>query len=162
MKYAGFWRRSLAYMFDILPVTLVMAVLFYFYFGFDEIVQARLQDKGDIEARKSFLQMRNWIRDLSFLIWLGYCFVMEASPMQGTIGKYLLGIKVVDQHGERLSYSRSFLRASTKLASYAALSLGFLWVAFTKQKQGWHDKAAQTFVICKKGSVYENEPFSAE
>ncbi len=147
MNHAGFWKRTIAYLIDILPIVIVVAAVFYTWFGFDEIIQARWRDKGDIEARREFLQMRNWIRDLSFLIWLGYCFVMEASPMQGTIGKYMLGIKVVDQHGERLSYSRSFLRTSSKLASYAALSLGFLWIVFTKQKQGWHDKAAQTFVL---------------
>ena len=28
-----------------------------------------------------------------------------------------------------------------------ALMLGFLWVAFDKRKQGWHDKLAGTVVI---------------
>jgi uncharacterized RDD family membrane protein YckC len=30
--------------------------------------------------------------------------------------------------------------------------LGFIWVAFDKRKQGWHDKIAGTVVIREDGS----------
>ncbi len=32
-------------------------------------------------------------------------------------------------------------------ASTIPLCLGFLWIAFDKRKQGWHDKLAGTVVI---------------
>ncbi|HKF94921.1 MAG TPA: RDD family protein, partial [Gammaproteobacteria bacterium] len=31
------------------------------------------------------------------------------------------------------------------------LGLGFLWIAFDKRKQGWHDKLAATVVVRPKG-----------
>jgi uncharacterized RDD family membrane protein YckC len=33
------------------------------------------------------------------------------------------------------------------LASIIPLFLGFLWIAFDKRKQGWHDKLAGTVVV---------------
>lgn len=89
---------------------------------------------------------------------LGYCLVMEPSPTQGTLGKRLVGIKVVDQHGRRLSFSRALARTTTKLTSYGALGLGFLWIAFTKSRQGWHDQAAKTFVVRGSSADHEQNP----
>ena len=34
-----------------------------------------------------------------------------------------------------------------KLISAIALCLGFLWIAWDREKQGWHDKIADTHVV---------------
>ena len=34
-----------------------------------------------------------------------------------------------------------------KQVSFFALGLGCLWVAFDRNKQGWHDKVAHTYVV---------------
>jgi uncharacterized RDD family membrane protein YckC len=39
MRFAGFWRRVLAYLVDILPITFVVAVVFYTFFGFDRTLK---------------------------------------------------------------------------------------------------------------------------
>jgi len=158
MKCTGFWKRVLAYTIDIIPITLAVATVFYFFFGFDEAIHARFMRMDDLDARVRFLKLRNWVRDLSFLVWLGYCLIMEPSPLQGTFGKRIVGIIVVDRHGRRLSFPRALACTSTKLASYCALGIGFLWIAFNKSKQGWHDKAAKTFVVSRDVANNELNP----
>lgn len=64
-----------------------------------------------------------------------------------TVGKMVCGIKVVTAHNETIGYRRAFLRWIGYLISSLALYLGFLWVAIDRNKQGWHDKIAKTYVI---------------
>ena len=150
-RVAGFWRRLAAYTVDVIPIVLVTASLFYIFFGFDAAIDARFNNPRNIESHIEFLRQRNQIRDLSFLVWLIYSIIMEASPVRGTFGKWLFGIQVVDQDGRQLTIARSVGRNLAKLLSYLPLGLGFLWVVFNKRKQGWHDLIARTYVCHKSG-----------
>lgn len=86
---------------------------------------------------------------LSVIYYVGYW-----SKSGQTIGKTLLGIKVVGKDGGRLSGGKALLRYIGYIVSGIALSLGFLWIAFDRKRQGWHDKIAGTYV------VYAEEEFS--
>ncbi|HEY4989416.1 MAG TPA: AIR carboxylase family protein, partial [Opitutaceae bacterium] len=45
------------------------------------------------------------------------------------------------------------INAGPFAASVLALGLGFIWIAFDREKQGWHDKIAGTVVVrLPKGS----------
>ena len=110
MYYAGIWKRLGAYTVDVIPITLLIAALFYFFLGFDDAVKARFSNPSDIRDRIEFLRQRNQIRDLSFVFLLIYSMIMEASPLRGTFGKYLFRIEVVDQDGRRLTARRSIQR----------------------------------------------------
>ena len=147
LPVAGFGVRLIAYLFDVLPITLVVAAVFYFFLGFDDTLH-RYTNSGtdDIEARTQFLSQRNRIRDVSFVVYILYCAVCEGSALQGTVGKYLLGLRVTDIQGQRLSVGRSFGRNFAKILSYLPCALGFLWVLWAKDKQGWHDMLARTLV----------------
>ena len=100
MNYAGLGRRLAAYLLDVLPITLLTAGFFYLFLGFDETVRAYIGDRS-LAHRVQFYAERNQIRDLSFLIWLVYSALLEGSPLQGTVGKLICGIKVVDTEGQR-------------------------------------------------------------
>ena len=50
------------------------------------------------------------IRDLSLTVYLLYCALTECSILQGTIGKRLLGLRVTDNYGQKLTIGRSFVR----------------------------------------------------
>ena len=39
------------------------------------------------------------------------------------------------------------MRYLAYLVSMLPLCFGFLWIAWDKKKQGWHDKIAKTYVI---------------
>ncbi len=149
MNYSGFWRRIAAYLLDVVPITVVAAGFFYLFLGFDEIWRA-YQNDPSLENRIRFLAERNQIRDLSFIIWMLYSILLEASPLQGTVGKFVCRIKVVDCAGTRLTLARSIGRNTSKLVSYLPLGLGFLWAALSKQNQAWHDKMAKTYVVVRE------------
>ena len=75
--------------------------------------------------------------------------IMEASEYQGTVGKYALGMKVVDQNGQRISMTSSFLRTILYIIGAQAflLCLGIVMIGFTEYKQGLHDILANTYVV---------------
>jgi len=64
-----------------------------------------------------------------------------------TMGKFITGIKVAKIDGAKLSWGAAILRYIGYLIGAAALSIGFLWLAFDNKRQGWHDKMAGTLVV---------------
>lgn len=64
-----------------------------------------------------------------------------------TIGKKVMGIKVVTESGNQVDILKAFIRSLSKLLSYIVLFLGYLWMLWDDKSQTWHDKIAETFVI---------------
>ena len=147
LRLASFGRRLAAYLIDVLPITAATAACFYLYLGFDERVLRYLDAPNDLNARIAFMEQRNSIRDLSFFAYILYCIVADASPLQGTIGKRILGLRVADAQGARLTLSRSMGRSTVKIASIVPIGLGCLWALWSKEKRTWHDMAANTMVL---------------
>ncbi len=58
-----------------------------------------------------------------------------------------MGIKVVDENGDKITLGKSLGRNTSKILSYSVISLGFIWILFDKKKQGWHDKINRTYVV---------------
>ncbi len=54
----------------------------------------------------------------SILLIIFYFSVQHASFTQGSVGKRLVGIEVVDKEGQRISGKKAFVRACVKLVSY--------------------------------------------
>ena len=76
-----------------------------------------------------------------------YFTVLEGSSSQ-TIGMRVLGLRVVDSKtGGPIDYSRAFIRSLGRILASIPIGLGYLWVAWDKEKQGWHDKIGSTYVI---------------
>jgi uncharacterized RDD family membrane protein YckC len=147
MRYAGFWRRFLAYWIDALPITLAVFGVYYVFFGFDDTLDRYLnRAPGDRQARYDFLIERNQIRNSSLTLYLMYSSLMEASPLRGTLGKRILGIQVVGAEGSPLTSGQIALRNVVKPFSFLAFGLGCLRVAWSPLKQAWHDSAARSYV----------------
>ena len=126
-RYAGFWRRTGA--------TLIDSVLFMIIIGLlmgPVIMGAELfTGEGLLRTAVGFL--------LTIVLWLKFL---------GTPGKLLLGCQVVDADSfEPMSVRQAALRYVAYLASILPLLLGFLWVAWDKRKQAFHDKIANTVVL---------------
>lgn len=81
--------------------------------------------------------------------WFYFC-VFESSPWQGTIGKKLLNIKVVDERMERITFLRATGRYFSKTLSFIILGIGYMMAGWTEKKQALHDKIAKTYVISAK------------
>jgi uncharacterized RDD family membrane protein YckC len=64
-----------------------------------------------------------------------------------TIGGIVVGLKVVRADGKPLTFPVTLIRSLAAAFSVIVLFLGFLWIAWDSEKQGWHDKIAGTVVL---------------
>jgi uncharacterized RDD family membrane protein YckC len=64
-----------------------------------------------------------------------------------TIGGIVVGLKVVRADGRPLTFPVTLVRSLAAAFSIVVLFLGYLWIAWDPEKQGWHDKIAGTVVL---------------
>jgi uncharacterized RDD family membrane protein YckC len=75
-----------------------------------------------------------------------YCAVLW--KLRGaTIGDIIFGLKVVRADGGTMEWVTVIVRALACFFSAIAAGLGFIWIAFDREKQAWHDKIAGTVVV---------------
>ena len=78
---------------------------------------------------------------------------------QATPGKIMIHAKIVDANtGADPRPGQFVLRYLGYFVSGIFLGLGFLWVAFDRRKQGWHDKLATTVVIRERDPLLDTPP----
>ncbi len=80
------------------------------------------------------------------LKWL-YFTLLESSTVQATLGKAVIGIRVTDEQGRRISLLRANARYWAKILSVITLGFGYLMAGFTRRKQALHDMVAGTLVV---------------
>jgi uncharacterized RDD family membrane protein YckC len=78
--------------------------------------------------------------------WL-YAAWYESSAAQATIGKRWMGLKVVDEQGERISFLRATGRYAAKYVSALPCFLGFIMAIFSSRGRALHDRLAGTRVV---------------
>ena len=143
VKYAGFWRRFLAYHVDFLIIFTVGYILLT-TFGENPILK--------LASAKSTADIQNFqTSPLVSLVYLAavvaYYLIFYVNYDGATPGKRLLAIKVTRDDGTAVSYPIVFIRYLASYLSAFALGLGYFWVAFDGKKQSWHDKIAKTVVV---------------
>lgn len=79
-----------------------------------------------------------------------YFSLMEASSYQGTVGKWLVGLRVEDEAGYRLDLGQSFSRFFAGTASWATLNVGHLMAGWRPDGRAMHDLIAKTRVCQEK------------
>ncbi len=156
MRYGGFWRRVVAVVIDWFLVNLPpLAIVLIFgsdYPLFD--VTEFINEENDLEK----LYELNIRGQLIFVAtWWLYEATMTSSKFQATVGKLCLGLIVVDEQEQRLTFGRATGRHFAKYISSFLLGIGYLMVAFTKHKQGAHDFVAKTYVLVKAAVREEGE-----
>jgi len=144
--YAGFWWRFLAYLIDAIILS-IGYWLVAFVFGFNGWLFLGADYKYWAAAGVTLVVIYSV---LSFIApWLYYA-LMESSKFQGTIGKWALKIRVVDEDGKKITFSRATGRYFAKILSSLTLGIGYIMVAFTERKQGLHDILARTIILKSK------------
>jgi uncharacterized RDD family membrane protein YckC len=83
---------------------------------------------------------------------LVYFFVLVAVTGR-TIGKSVMGIRVVRADGRPLSAARSLLRAIAYLVSLLPVFAGFVWVLFDRDRRAWHDHIVGSRVVYEPAEV---------
>lgn len=134
--YAGFWHRFLASLID---AFIFAAVLF--------IPLRAIYGEGFWESDALILGFWDFVLShlmpfaVTVIFWLRY----KATP-----GKLLTKLEVVDAlTGLQVRPGQAIIRYLGYIPSGLAFFIGFIWVAFDKRKQGWHDKLARTVVVRK-------------
>ncbi len=78
---------------------------------------------------------------------LVYSVWLESSVWQATPGKMMMGIKVVDLNGQRITFAKSSWRNLAKSFSVLTLGMGYLMPLWTARRQALHDRAAGCLVV---------------
>jgi uncharacterized RDD family membrane protein YckC len=136
--YASFGRRFLAYLIDLVILFIAFALLENGVPGFRMAV-------FNLVGRSPSL-----IPYLDFgtrMVVYALYFVVLWALWGRTIGKLLVGIKIVTGSGGGLGFGRALVRLLVSYVSGAVVVLGYLWVIWDGKKQAWHDKVAGTYVV---------------
>jgi len=155
VRYAGFWVRFIASFMDTLFLALPVAVVIYFlsdgnWFDFS-LYQQNLSYAMSGNASKALanqpqMSMR-WelLFEVSVLI---ITMIFWRRWRGATPGKKFVHIKIVDAKTfEDIDNKQALTRSFGYIASTFALLIGFIMVAFRKDKKGLHDLLAGTAVI---------------
>ena len=88
------------------------------------------------------------------LYWIGvlatiaYWVVLVGSERGQTVGMMALSTRVVDSAtGGSIGYGRAFLRLLIMVLGAIPIYLGWFWMLWDGQKQTWHDKVSNSFVV---------------
>lgn len=139
-SYAGFWLRVLAWFID----SLISCAVF---FPLGLVIGVVMAASGSDPNSGDMLLVRLSSNGLSIVAgWLYYS-LCESSSWQGTVGKKVLGLRVTDLDGRRISFGKATGRHFGKILSGLILGIGFIMIAFSDQKQGLHDQLAGTLVV---------------
>ena len=140
-RFAGFWLRLAAYLIDLTLIYIVEGVLAV------GVVMMSPRVIGVVDILYGLL---NFALVAAALSW-AYFALFESSPMQGTVGKYAVGIYVTDRYGDPINFWRASARYWLKVLSNLTLGVGWLLAAFTPRKQALHDLFAGTLVVSRQG-----------
>ncbi len=84
---------------------------------------------------------------VSFIFLHMFYFTLFHACSGQTIGKMILGIRVVTEDNKQVSPAFAFLRWVGYILSFIPFASGFLWSAVDKDHCTWHDRLAQTRVV---------------
>lgn len=86
------------------------------------------------------------IYSLHFSAALGY-FTLLIGNGGMTLGKRIMGIKVISVDGAQVSFGKAFIRAIGYIVSALFLYVGFLIMLLDSNSQTFHDKLSGTYVV---------------
>lgn len=132
--YAGFWRRVVSIVIDMFVLWIPGSIvrLSAPYFGITGIP----------------LEIVDFIYVI--LLWSLYYGFTESSRYQATLGKRIMGLKVTNYDGEKISFWNAVGRFLAQFIALLPLGIGILMIGWTKKKQGIHDMMAKCLAIRKQ------------
>jgi uncharacterized RDD family membrane protein YckC len=135
VQYGGFWRRFVAFWIDVVLATLLLFPILGMLGVSDGLLRV-----GHMGVKEQVI----W--NLPFMLAATlFIYYRQATP-----GKMLLGLRVVDAKTlGNPTFAQALGRQVAYLLSSLVLFLGFIWIAFSERKRGWHDLLAGTVVIRK-------------
>src|SRR5882762_1790263 len=133
-KYVGFWKRVFASIIDTLILVVVIGLIAVAVYGMQYV---RLSSEG--KTVMFDLLVQGLLPALAVVVFWRY---RGATP-----GKMLISAKIVDAETFGTPSTGKLIGRYFAYIVSCIFMLGFIWIAFDKRKQGWHDKLAGTVVI---------------
>lgn len=147
-RYGGFWIRALALLIDNILLTTAIWIITSLFIPFIFMILA-VDPEGlteeDLLAGAGGAYCVYLLLGQS-LHWLYYS-ILESSKWQATIGKKVLGLRVTDEEGRRITFLRATGRYFAKWLSALIFGVGFMMAGWSQKKQALHDRIAKTLVI---------------
>jgi lipopolysaccharide export system ATP-binding protein len=144
---AGFWRRLGAGATDFLLCLILYALL---YVGAVKCL--------DYLENDMVLDIFRQVIPGFFVFLFLYHLILEATPLQATLGKLLFDIRVFDRHGRRTGVVSTLLRHLAKLLTFLTAGVGFIMAAFRKDKRALHDLLSGCSVVVIRKKLLEGDP----
>jgi len=149
LSYAGFWRRGTAYVIDLF-------IIFFVWTGMGILINSTgsvfygPERWNELVSRSSSNVLNNlwWVTLVG--IYVVYFIFMEIQYKflpGASVGKYILGLRVIDSRSRRLSLKKAVIRGILKISP---LVISSVMIPFTRRKQALHDRISDTFVIREK------------
>ncbi len=152
VTYAGFGARFVALLLDGVVFLAVFSLLnLVFPVSLPAFTSSCPSMSYMMEAVGDFLVPLFLRSFLGLVIVAGYSIVL-VGKYGATVGKMALGLQVVREDGTPVSYGTAVVREFlVKCLLYGIIFyiawLGYLWAAWSRRKQAWHDKIAGTVVV---------------
>lgn len=143
IRYAGFWMRFWAFLFDLLLISAISSAFVGTWLPF---IQA---DSTIMEMILTIVVIPSILYAVVFFLY----FSLMTKWLSQTLGKMIFGLKVVQKNGEKLTWSTIFFREGVGRFLHQAPLPGnfnmllYIVIACTPKKQGVHDLIAETYVI---------------
>jgi len=134
-KLAGFWSRFWAYTIDLIVLYAISGIFIKPIF---RVLDLPIENP-------SFLFFTTY--KATILIVLLLYFALMTKYMQQTVGKIIMGLKVVTKDEAKLTWSTIIFREVIGRFISKILVIPYLLVAFTPKKEALHDIFADTYVI---------------
>lgn len=146
--YAGFWRRVVAWLVDVLILVALHAILVPWSGGWLRVPWALLDG---LPASPTAHVVEAGLQPFNIVLGWLYFALCEASRWQATPGKLALNLGVSDEGGRRIDFARATGRYFGKYVSALVVGIGFLLAGWTARKQALHDLMAGCCVVRKGG-----------
>ena len=145
--YAGFWKRTAAYVIDSMIAGIVSGLLGGLVGG---VMGAFLLNGANLAGNSSgFILIQVVSNLIGIAIGVAYFAGFHSSASMATLGKMAIGIKVVRSNGERIGFLRGMGRYFALFVSGITLGIGFFMAGFTERKRALHDMLCDTLVVDK-------------
>jgi len=134
---AGFFTRTVSFLIDLLVVGFLVGGMVWIAGTLDQAFERLIDVRVSLQAIALVVAP---------LVALGY-FVLLWTLAGRTIGKWLMGLRVVSSTGSTPTVVQSVARVLGYLLSALVLYLGYLWVLVDRRRMAWHDHLAGTHVV---------------
>jgi len=155
LNYAGFWIRFVAHIIDMMIILIPAAIIFGLIFIISVSTSASVTVDPQVIANHPAAAPLIIILIIVFSIFMGAIGILYFPVLEGlygqTLGKRLLGLRVVREGGIAIGLKEAFLR---RISLYLKiLPIDALFIPFNEKKQRAFDMVAKTVVIYDNRTV---------